>query len=148
LVAEKACHQAVVGGNLTCFCFRISRCFPESENLMALYRLYRGVDILDVIQAHKLALSSNLTGCEIMNISCKTPFKEDEVEELYSCADTVIERHFSGIKKTFLDRGWDLPKSIDRVYVTEKASRLLEYQPNHNFLEFIEKSKKMAHLSS
>jgi len=36
---------------------RISRCFPEREDLMAIYRTYRGVDLRDVAQAHEQSLT-------------------------------------------------------------------------------------------
>lgn len=42
IAAEKLCLKASKHG-LSCISLRMSRCFPEKENLMAIYRLYRGV---------------------------------------------------------------------------------------------------------
>jgi UDP-glucose 4-epimerase len=52
LAAETCCRQATGDGLLSCLCLRISRCFPEIERLMAIYRLYRGIDIQDVLLVH------------------------------------------------------------------------------------------------
>src|SRR5205814_4417378 len=35
---------------------RMSRCFPEPADLMAVYRLHRGIDVRDVADAHARAL--------------------------------------------------------------------------------------------
>ncbi|MBI5346136.1 MAG: NAD(P)-dependent oxidoreductase [Chlamydiae bacterium] len=45
--AEKLCQEASKKG-LSCISIRMSRCFPERDDLMAIYRLYRGVDEKDV----------------------------------------------------------------------------------------------------
>jgi len=44
----------------------------------------------------------------------------------------------------FRSHGWALPASIDRVYVTAKASRLLGYAPRHNFAELLDELKAGA----
>ena len=49
---------ASAGGSMTVTTLRMSRCFPEAAELMAWYRLYRGVDRRDVAEAHALALRS------------------------------------------------------------------------------------------
>lgn len=137
LAAEKWCHQATVSGLLSCLCLRISRCFPETERLMAIYRLYRGIDIQDVVQSHRLALTSDMQGFDILNISSQTPFNSHELDELYHQADHVISKHHPHARSIFQDRGWDLPKRIDRVYVIEKAKKLLGFTPSYNFMEFL-----------
>lgn len=135
IAAEKLCLEASKHG-LSCISLRMSRCFPEREDLMAIYRLYRGVHESDVAWAHELALFSSIQGYEMFNISCQSPFSRKEVEELKENADTVILRHFPWAKEEFFKRGWSLPRSIDRVYVIEKAAKLLEYHPSHNFAEW------------
>ncbi len=137
LAAEELCREATNSGLLTCLCLRISRCFPEDERLMVIYRLYRGIDIHDVVLAHRLALTSDSEGFDIMNISSQTPFNSYEINELYQHADRVISNHFPHARTIFQDRGWTLPKTIDRVYVIEKAKRLLGFHPSYNFMEFL-----------
>lgn len=111
--------------------------FPEPDELMAIYRLYRGVDVQDVVQAHELALYSSIEGYEVINVSSQTPFQQSDGEELSGNADAVIMRYFPWAQKEFSVRGWSLPKTIDRVYVIEKAKKLLGYKPSNNFSELL-----------
>jgi hypothetical protein len=88
---------------------------------MAIYRLYRGVDSHDVAEAHELALLSAIKGFHIFNISAETPFQPEDTRELYSDARNVLLNYFPWARKEFAERDWPLPKSIDRVYVIDKA---------------------------
>jgi UDP-glucose 4-epimerase len=143
IAAEKLCLEASKKG-LSCISLRMSRCFPEREDLMAIYRLYRGVHELDVALAHKLALFLPIRGYEVFNISCQSPFSQAEVEELKKNADTVILRHFPWSREEFFKRGWSLPQTIDRVYVIEKAVKILGYQPSHNFSEWFAENRPVS----
>lgn len=104
IAAEKLCLEASRNG-LSSISLRMSRCFPEREDLMAIYRLYRGVHKSDVALAHELALFLPIQGYEVFNISCQSPFNQMEVEELKTHADNVILRHFPWAKKAFSNRG-------------------------------------------
>ncbi|MBL0124724.1 MAG: NAD(P)-dependent oxidoreductase [Betaproteobacteria bacterium] len=132
LAAEQICRTAALAG-LPCISLRMSRCFPEPDELMAIYRLYRGVDARDVAKAHLLALESDIGGFEIFNISAAPVFRRNECEELFASADRVIARHYSWSTAAFAHRSWSLPKRIDRVYVINKAERMLGYRPQFNF---------------
>jgi len=132
IAAEKECAQAAQAG-LPCISLRMSRCFPEPEPLMAIYRLYRGVDPRDVAQGHMLALSSNLKGFQIFNISAATPFRPVDTPELLSNARAVILKYYPWAEKEFAHRSWQLPESIDRVYAIGKAQKMLGYLPEYNF---------------
>jgi UDP-glucose 4-epimerase len=50
----------------------------------------------------------------------------------------VIRRYYPDAEEVFRAHGWALPASIDRVYVTAKAERLLGYAPQHNFAELLD----------
>lgn len=78
----------------------------------------------------------------MFNISCQSPFSREEVEGLKENADTAILRHFPWAKEEFFKRGWSLPRTIDRVYVIEKAMKLLGYHPYHNFAKWFAKQGK------
>ena len=132
LVAEGACAEAARGG-MTCISLRMSRCFPEHPRLIAIYRLYRGVDAADVAQAHELALASRLSGFEVFNVSARPPFAISDCEVLMSAAKSVVLTHHPWALAEFARRGWELPESIDRVYVVDKAIAGLGYQPVHDF---------------
>lgn len=134
LAAEELCREAANSG-LACLCLRISRCFPEDEKLMVLYRLYRGIDMQDVVLAHRLALTSDIKDFAILNISSQTPFNSYELKELYHHADQMISKYYPEARNIFLTRGWALPQRIDRVYDIKKAKEILGFQPSYNFKE-------------
>ncbi len=142
LAAEELCRETTNSGLLSCLCLRVSRCFPEDERLMVIYRLYRGIAIHDVVLAHRLALTSDSSGFDILNISSQTPFHSSELSDLYHHADRVISRYYPHARNIFQDRGWTLPETIDRVYVIEKAKRLLGFNPTYNFKESLTRCRE------
>jgi nucleoside-diphosphate-sugar epimerase len=132
LAAEEACAEAARGG-MSCISLRMSRCFPEHPRQIAIYRLYRGVDAADVAQAHELALASRLSGFEVFNVSARSPFALADCETLLAEARIVVLAHHPWALPEFARRGWELPESIDRVYVVDKAIAGLGYRPVHDF---------------
>ena len=70
-----------------------------------------------------------------MNISSQTPFNISELSDLYHQADILISKYYPDAKQIFQDRDWSLPKKIDRVYVIDKARKLLGFKPSLNFME-------------
>lgn len=143
IAAEKAC-QAASDAGLTCLSLRVSRCFPEAEHLMAIYRLYRAVDLRDVVQAHHLAMTVDFSGFGVFNISSATPFRKEETQELIETAQHVIMRHFPWAANAFHRRGWQLPQMIDRVYVTQKAQNVLGYAPKYTFDTLFDEAEKQG----
>lgn len=116
---------------------RISRCFPEEEKLMAIYRLYRGVDLRDVVQAHALALD-RLEGYGLHVISGPMLFKRDDPFALHNGAAGLIEQICPTLSDHFKKCNWSLPKSIDRVYSSELATNELGYWPNFGVQQFLQ----------
>jgi nucleoside-diphosphate-sugar epimerase len=137
LEAEACCREATRRHGLPCVSLRISRCFREPDELMAIYRLHRGVDLRDVAEAHRLALHMHIPRFEIFNISARPPFEQDDTMELLHNAPAVIRRRCPELERKFTMRGWRLPPSIDRVYVIEKAMKELAFVPLHNYDSFI-----------
>jgi UDP-glucose 4-epimerase len=132
LAAEAACRQAAHDG-LPCTSLRMSRCFPEDPRLVAIYRLYRGVDASDVAQAHELALASGDAAYAVYNVSAPTPFRREDCPRLLEDAASVLLERFPWAAEEFGRRAWQLPHSIDRVYVVDKAVGELGYRPQHDF---------------
>ena len=142
IAAEHLCQDVARSyEGLSCVSLRVSRFFPEPSRLTAIYRLYRGVDVRDAVAAHALALDASIEDYEVFNISAPSPFKREETKELFEDAATVIRRHYPAVEAWFMRRGWELPRRIDRVYVTEKAKSLLRYTPMHNFAEYMSRSR-------
>jgi nucleoside-diphosphate-sugar epimerase len=132
LAAEEACREAARDG-LACTALRMSRCFPEDARLIAIYRLYRGVDAEDVAQAHELALARTAPGFEVYNVSAPSPFRRDDCTRLFNDAESLVLEHYPWAEQEFLRRGWELPRCIDRVYGVDKAIAFLGYRPQHDF---------------
>ncbi|NIM58942.1 MAG: NAD-dependent epimerase/dehydratase family protein [Candidatus Aminicenantes bacterium] len=133
IAAEGLCEIYTNKYDLPCISLRVSRYFPESDYLLAIYRLYRGVDVRDAATAHLLAMTVEKKGYDVFNISALSPFSRDETYELFHEAPSVLLRHFPNINKLFAKKGWKLPKSIDRVYSIDKAKKILNYCPSFNF---------------
>jgi len=129
LAAEALCREAAEQGLLSCTSLRISRCFPEPDHLVATYRLYRGVDLRDVGQAHRLALEQAGHGYEGYNISARSPFQREDCEELWRDAPAALRRRVPWLEAAFRARDWPVPTRIDRVYAIDKARRELGYAP-------------------
>ncbi len=136
LAAELLCRDAFTT-SFTTAALRFSRSFPEPAPLMALYRLYRGVDARDVAQAFNLALTVSFKQFEAINISGETPFLEEDCERLRTDPAHVLRLRAPELVDEFARRKWSLPESIDRVYVIEKAKALLAYKPRFGFRELL-----------
>lgn len=136
LAAEQLCIDAFSATFITA-ALRFSRSFPEAAPLMALYRLYRGVDARDVAQAFSLSLTADFAQFEAINISGETPFQQDDCERLRLDASEVLRLRAPELVEEFSRRQWPLPASIDRVYVIEKAKALLGYSPRFGFRELL-----------
>jgi len=137
IAAEDLCRSFSEKCGLPCTSLRVSRFFPESEYLMAIYRLYRGVDVKDAAEAHILAMNAKSKRYDVFNISAHSPFSENETHELFHDASRVLLRHFPSLDRQFAQRNWKLPKSIDRVYVIQKAEKQLGYRPRYNFEDYL-----------
>jgi len=133
IAAEGLCEIYARQHALSCLSLRVSRYFLESDYLMAIYRLYRGVDVRDAANAHILAMGKEMDGYEVLNISAASPFSKDETADLLHDARGVLLLHFPNIEDAFARRGWKLPRSIDRIYSIEKAQKWLHYRPQYNF---------------
>lgn len=136
LQAESLCREAATG-SMSCVSLRISRCFPEPAHLMATYRLYRGVDLRDVGQAHELALDCAGPQFQAFNISAQSPFHREDCPDLLARAPSVLARRVPGVERIYEERSWPMPQSIDRVYVIDKATQALGYRPRWNFSEWL-----------
>ncbi|GAB2490505.1 NAD-dependent epimerase/dehydratase family protein [Algoriphagus taiwanensis] len=117
---------------------RMSRCFPEPVHTMAVYRLHRGVDYRDVAEAHLLAAQRKKENFfDIYVISGMTPFEKSDSQMLYENPELVIRLRQPLLAKEFDKRGWEFPKSIDRVYDSSYAQRILKWKPTKGSLEVI-----------
>lgn len=143
LEAERLCREAHRAG-LEVAVLRLSRCFPEPDPLMVFYRLYRGVDRRDAAEGHWLAATRPLAAVETMNLSVESVFARDDVGPLWEDPWPVIDRRAPGVREAFLQRGWAMPRRIDRVYSVEKAQRVLGYRSCYGFQDILRETDKKS----
>ena len=117
---------------------QMSRCFPEPADLMAIFRLTRGIDARDVANAHLCAVEKRLSGFNRFIISGATPFHFSDCEALYNEAGAVIKHKCPEIALAFQQRSWQLPQSLDRVYDSSSARDKLAWFPIHGFESVLE----------
>jgi UDP-glucose 4-epimerase len=137
LTAELLCKDFFEKNHIETTVLRVSRFLPESENLKVIHRLYRGLDEKDGAMGIILALEKTFETYEVFNISNESPFKKNDLSNLIRNPREVIKKYFPNIEKVFLDKEWEFPNKIDRVYSIEKAKRELDYRPINNFDTFI-----------
>ena len=124
--------------NLSIRVIRMSRCFPEPVQEMAVYRLHRGVDYRDVADAHVLAGElSKAIDFDVFVISGNTPFQKSDVEELVRNPEEVIRARHPELAEEFDQRNWKFPKTIDRVYDSSYAEKVLKWKSKRGPLHVI-----------
>ena len=112
---------------------RMSRCFPEPAPIMAMYRLHRGIDARDVAEGHRLALVKPGENYRMFILSGATPFTQSDCNDLKQRPEKVLRHKCHSICDLFASRQWKLPESIDRVYDSSLAQRVLGWTPLHGF---------------
>ncbi|MBQ4863999.1 NAD(P)-dependent oxidoreductase [Pseudoalteromonas sp. MMG013] len=133
IAAEKKLAQLSHLFNLPVTVLRMSRCFPETADLMSIYRSTRGIDVRDVAQAHACAVELRLPGFKTYIISGSTPFTPKDCVMLYTDPGTLIHEKMPDLATEFRRRQWSMPCSLDRVYDSALAQTELQWQPMHGY---------------
>ncbi|MGY5811597.1 NAD-dependent epimerase/dehydratase family protein [Rhizobium sp. LEGMi198b] len=134
LKAERILED-MAGPDLQVRVLRMSRSFPEPANVMAAYRLHRGVDIRDVADAHAAALTNGGDHFQRHIVSAGTLFKPEDCKALAVDAASVIKLRAPGLAAKFAQRSWSLPQSIDRVYTSKSAGAVLGWHSRFGYDE-------------
>lgn len=116
---------------------RVSRFMNEDKNTKANHRLYRGLDERDGAEGHRLVLESKFEKFEIFNISNDSPFKKEDLKDLYKNPKHVICKYHPEAVKFYEKNNWKFPDKIDRVYSIDKAKLELGFKPINNFKSFL-----------
>jgi nucleoside-diphosphate-sugar epimerase len=130
---EELCREFFEKEKIQATVFRVGRFLPEPDNLMLNHRLYRGLDEQDGAEASRLALEHNFEQFEILNISSGSPFQKEDLIAIKHHASRVIAEYYPEVIEIYEHNGWTLPESIDRVYRSDKAMHILNYQPKFTF---------------
>jgi len=131
--AESRLRRICATSGIPVTVLQMSRCFPEPADLMAVYRLTRGVDARDVASAHAHAIEKRIPGFARYIISGASPFDRDCCRELFLDAGSTIRKLAPELATEFGTRGWALPPCLDRVYDSSAAQKELGWSPAHGF---------------
>lgn len=144
--AENLCELVHRDHGLPVVILRTSRFFPEPDdrdevrdayedaNIKANEYLYRRVDIQDVVDAHLLAMDrAPKLGFDRLIVSATTPFTRSDLSDLHGAARSVVARLFPAQPAEYARRGWRMFDEVDRVYVNDRARRVLGWAPRYDF---------------
>jgi UDP-glucose 4-epimerase len=129
--------ERAAGPTLAVRVLRMSRCFPEAVERMAVYRLHRGIDLRDVADAHAAALAVRGAAFQRYLVSGWTPFRREDTDLLVECPHDALALRCPALVSEFDRRGWPLPSSIDRVYDPSAAREALGWQSQYGFEEVL-----------
>ena len=152
IAAENLCELFHRRHGVNCVVLRTSRFFPEEDDsaeIRSLYRdanlkanefLFRRTDLEDVVSAHVLALGrAESLGFDRLIVSATTPFGPNDRLNLRADAPSVVRRYFPEQPEIYARLGWRMLPSIDRVYVNERARRVLDWQPKYDYRHVLER---------
>lgn len=108
---------------------RMARCFPETPERMAMFRLHRGIDARDVASAHAALLHNPGEPFQRYIACAPTPFRREDCLQLATQPRRILACRAPQLLAEFERRGWSLPISIDRVYDSARARATLGWQP-------------------
>lgn len=137
LEAEQLLREAAARGDIEVRILRMSRCFPEPADLMAVYRLHRGVDARDVAEAHARALEDDVAPLATWIVSGATPFLPEDAPLLAADAPRVVRERAPDLAAAFDARGLRLPPRIDRVYAPSRAARELGWRSRYGWRDVL-----------
>lgn len=147
LAAEHLCRLMHVLHGLPVVVLRTARFFPEdddmahaivqsAENTKANEFLFRRLSVEDAAECHVVALGKAPTlGFDTFIVCAPTPFVPADCAALIADAPAVVRRHFPEYPALYARRGWTMFDSIDRVYDSSKATRVLGFTCRTGFRE-------------
>jgi nucleoside-diphosphate-sugar epimerase len=143
LAAEGLCRLHAAEHGLATMVLRTSRFFPEDddtlrrpsgENLKAIEFLHRRLTVEDAAAAHVLALEkARDVGFGLYLVSAPPPFARADASALKQDAAALIRERFPEAEGLFAARGWELPKSLGRVYDPALAEAELGFRCRTDF---------------
>jgi UDP-glucose 4-epimerase len=154
LSAEHLCRLFHELHRLPVVILRTSRFFPEEDdmahaivqsepNTKANEFLFRRLTVEDAAESHVVALArAPALGFDTFIISARTPFSPDDCEELIANAPSVVARYFPQYPDLYARAGWSMFQSIDRVYDSSKAARVLGFQCRTGFREKLDELER------
>lgn len=146
LVTERLCADAARRGcPAVAVSLRAARFFVGDVDDHNVRKLYRDVDLRDVVAAHLLAGTADLSpGHHVFNIASENHFSRSQAELLFRDPVRAISKQFPAVSKAAHELGWNLPDCIDRIYDIGRAKAVLGYQPAYTFGSFLRSKAKQT----
>jgi UDP-glucose 4-epimerase len=150
LAAEDLCRLFHQQHGLPILILRTSRFFPEEDdmahaiaqsgdNTKANEFLFRRLSVEDAAEAHVVALGcAPAIGFDTFIVSALTPFSPSDCRALIADAPSVVARYFPDYRERYARLGWTMFDSIDRVYDSSKAARVLGFTCRTGFREILD----------
>lgn len=133
-LGEQMCLYAAQRYGLSIICLRPGWIAPEDAPLdRQLTKLFHGVDVRDVAQAHALAVDAPTgPGLHVAIVAADSPLCAVDPMHYFADPHGILDGFYPGIRQLFADGVLSLPgqqewHSIDRTRC------LLGYEPGHNF---------------
>jgi len=104
----------------------------EGELLHALRLLWCHMEVEDLVQAHVLAVESELPGFEVFIVAAPTPFTTADAAALRDDPVSVVRKYYPEAGELIAAQGLKLPP-ITHYYSIEKARRVLGFEPQYTF---------------
>ena len=151
LAAEDLCRLFHQQHGLPIAILRTSRFFPEEDdmahaiaqsgdNTKANEFLFRRLSVEDAAEAHVVALArAPGLGFDTFIVSALTPFSRADCRTLIADAPSVVARYFPDYRVKYARRGWTMFDSIDRVYDSSKAARVLGFTCRTGFRQVLDR---------
>ncbi len=147
LAAEGLCEVYHRDHGLNCIVLRTARFFPEDDdslhslsgaNLKANEFLNRRLTVEDAAEAHLLALEcAPIVGFGRYIISAPPPFARTDMADLAMDAAAVVARYFPEAPALYAARGWQLPRTIGRVYDPGRAEAEIGFRCRTDFAAIV-----------
>ena len=154
LAAEELCRLFNHLHKLPVLILRTSRFFPEEddmahaivqsgENTKANEFLFRRLSVDDAAEAHVVALAkAREIGFDTFIVSATTPFTRDDCRALIADTPSVVARYFPEYRELYDARGWTMFETVDRVYDSGRASRMLGFTCRTNFRQVLDELRR------
>ena len=108
LTCELLCRDYFEKERIETTVLRVSRFLPEDDNTKANHRIYRGLDEEDGAIGHLLALEKKFDSFQIYNISNESPFKRDDLIDLYKSPKKVMAKYYPDIEKIYAEKKMEI----------------------------------------
>lgn len=149
---EDLCQLMHEKTGLPVLVLRTSRFFPEIDDdedrrgampdaaLKILEFLHRRVAIEDIVTAvHQALEHAPAQGFDRYIISAPNPFKQDDAPRVATDLPALLRDRVPELAKAFSERGWPLPRGLDRVYDSGVAQKKLGWTPEGTALRALER---------